>query len=64
LGFNWQVQACSSQGRPVEFIITPASVADITAFKMMNIDLKPGSVIFGDKAYADYSFEDLVEEKE
>jgi Transposase DDE domain len=54
----------TAQGRPVEFIITPASVADITAFKMMNIDLKPGSVIFGDKAYTDYSFEDLVEEFE
>lgn len=25
----------TNEGKPVEFIITPASVADITAFKLM-----------------------------
>ena len=32
----------NSKGNPIEFIITPASVADITAFKIMEIDLVGG----------------------
>ena len=51
-----------ANGLPVEFLITPASIADITAFKMMEIDLVPGSKIYGDKAYTDYQFEDLLNE--
>lgn len=52
------------KGRPIEFIITPASTADITALKMMEISLPLGSVVYGDKAYTDYSFEDYLEEIE
>lgn len=52
----------SKQGKPIEFLITPASTADITAFKMMEIDLNPNSTIYCDKAYNDYSFEDLLDE--
>jgi DDE family transposase len=51
-----------ANGLPIEFLITPASVADITAFKMMEIDLVPNSKIYGDKAYTDYRFEDLLNE--
>ena len=51
-----------ANGLPVEFLITPASVADITAFKMMEIDLAPTSRVYGDKAYTDYHFEDLLNE--
>lgn len=54
----------SSKGRPIEFIITPASVADITALKIMEISLPSCSVIYGDKAYTNYSFEDYLEEIE
>ena len=50
----------TSKGRPIEFIITPAS----TAFKMMEISLPFGSVLYGDKAYTSYSFEDYLEEFE
>jgi hypothetical protein len=32
----------------------------VTAFKMMGIDLVPNSTIYGDKAYNDYKFEDLL----
>ena len=39
----------TASGKPVEFIITPASIADITAFKTMEIDLPFHSVIYGDK---------------
>ncbi len=48
----------TASGLPVEFIITPASHADITAFKTMHIDLRVGSKIYGDKAYTDYQFEE------
>jgi IS5 family transposase len=54
----------NSKGRPIEFVITPASVADITALKVMEISLCSGSVIYGDKAYTSYSFEDYLEETE
>jgi hypothetical protein len=45
---------------PVEFLITPASIADITALKAMQIDVRFGSTLYGDKAYTDYSFEDVL----
>lgn len=54
----------TSKGRPIEFIITPASIADITALKIMEISLPVCSVIYGDKAYTNYSFEDYLEEFE
>jgi hypothetical protein len=54
----------TANGQPVEFIITPASQADITAFKSMDIELRAGSRIFGDKAYTDYKFEDYLLEIE
>jgi IS5 family transposase len=54
----------NSEGRPIEFVITPASVADITALKVMEISLCPGSIIYGDKAYTNYSFEDYLQETE
>lgn len=54
----------SSKGKPIEFIITPASVADITALKVMEMDLAPGSVVYGDKAYTDYALEEYLAEIE
>src|SRR5262249_8489772 len=54
----------NTKGKPIEFVITPASVADITALKIMEMDLSPGSVIYGDKAYTDYALEDYLEEIE
>jgi hypothetical protein len=51
-------------GNPVEFMITPASVADISAFRLMEIDLPFGSSIYGDKAYTHYAFEDSLREIE
>lgn len=54
----------SSKGRPIEFIITPASTADITAFKLMEISLPISSIVYGDKAYTNYALEDYLEEFE
>lgn len=54
----------TDDGKPVEFIITPASTADIAAFKTMEIDLPPHASIYGDKAYTQYSLEDDLQEFE
>jgi hypothetical protein len=54
----------NTKGKPIEFTITPASVADITALKIMDIDLAPGSIIYGDKAYTSYVLEDYLAEIE
>lgn len=54
----------ASNGRPIEFIITPASTADITALKIMEASLPFDSIIYGDKAYTNYAFEDYLAEFE
>lgn len=52
----------TTTGTPIEMLITPASTADITALKAMEIDIGHGSFLYGDKAYSDYEFEDLLKE--
>jgi IS5 family transposase len=54
----------NTSGQPLEFIITPASVADITALKIMDINLGQNSKLYADKAYTDYAFEDYLEDIE
>ncbi len=49
-------------GEPVEFALAAGSEADIVIFKEMELDLAQGSIIFADKAYTDYDFEDLLAE--
>jgi hypothetical protein len=50
----------TGRGEPVEFVLTPGSTADMKAFKSFDLDLPPGSVILADRAYTDYSEEDLL----
>jgi hypothetical protein len=52
----------SGSGEPVEFSLAAGSEADITIFKELDLDLGEGSIIRADKAYNDYSHEDLLEE--
>lgn len=52
----------TTSGLPIEFIITPGSVADITALRLMDIDLPWGSCVYADRAYSDYSYEDFLRE--
>lgn len=52
----------TAEGLPVEFIFTPGSTADIKALREFELDLPEGSYLFGDKAYTDYGFEDLLKE--
>ena len=47
-------------GLPVEFIMTPGSCADISAFKELDLNIPEGSMVYGDKAYTDYEEEDLL----
>ena len=49
-------------GEPVEFALAAGSEGDITIFKELGLDLPEGSIIFADKAYTDYDYEDLLEE--
>lgn len=52
----------SSTGRPIEIVMAPASVGDITAFRSLPLDLPQGAEIYADAAYTDYLFEDTLAE--
>jgi Transposase DDE domain len=49
-------------GEPVEFALAPGSEADVRVFKDLELDLPEGSIIYADKAYTDYDYEDLLKE--
>lgn len=52
-------------GRPIKFLLLPASESDIGGFKKIDLALPNNSVIYGDKAYNDYGYEDyLVQTKQ
>jgi hypothetical protein len=51
----------TKEGRLVECLITSASIADITALKMMDIDLPFPARLYADRGYVDYKFEDFLE---
>jgi hypothetical protein len=52
----------TGQGAPIEFVLTPGSTSDISAFKELELDLPAGSIIHADRAYTDYREEDLLKE--
>jgi len=52
----------TEQGQPVEFFLTPGSYSDTSAMKWYHYDLPEGAWITGDKAYTDYTLEDLFQE--
>jgi hypothetical protein len=49
------------EGIPIEFHFTPGSYADISGLKKLPLDLPRGAILFGDKAYLNYQFEDELE---
>ncbi len=51
-------------GRPVEFLLTPASTSDIAGFRRLDLGLPAGAVVTADAAYTDYEYEDLLREQE
>lgn len=52
----------NEQGRPVEIRLTPGSFSDTSELKHFDLDLPTGSVVCGDKAYTDYTTEDVLDE--
>lgn len=48
----------TSEGRPVEMQLTPASHSDVRALDYFSFDLPEGATLYGDKAYNDYFTED------
>lgn len=52
----------SGDGEPIEFIIAPGSNPDVTILKNFDFNLPPGSIIYADKGYTDYKFEDILKE--
>ncbi len=53
----------TTNGKPVSLIITPGSVHDLTALRVMNLPLPEGSNLYGDKAYTDYDFEEELQKE-
>jgi hypothetical protein len=51
-------------GHPVEFLLAPASMSDTTALSRYDLDIPIGSWLTGDKAYNDYTVEDILCEAE
>jgi hypothetical protein len=47
-------------GEPVEVLLVPASTADITALRCMDLHLPEGSTIFGDSGFLDIGFESAL----
>jgi DDE family transposase len=52
----------TEQGKPVEFFLAPGARNDTSALALYNFDLPESSLIAGDKAYNDYTIEDLMKE--
>lgn len=49
-------------GEPVEFFLAPGSFSDTSALSLYHLDLPEGAWITGDKAYNDYTVEDVLED--
>jgi hypothetical protein len=49
-------------GEPVEFFLEPATFSDTSTLGLYNFDLPEYSWIIGDKAYNDYTIEDVMRE--
>jgi hypothetical protein len=52
----------TEQGEPVEFFLEPGAFSDTRALGLYNFDVPELSFITGDKAYNDYTIEDVMRE--
>lgn len=50
-------------GNPIEFKIAPGAESDIRNFKKLELNLPETAVIYADKAYNDYAYEDYLIQK-
>jgi hypothetical protein len=47
-------------GEPVEFSLAAGSESEVTIFKELELDLPRGSIIYAEKSYTAYDYEDLL----
>lgn len=52
----------TKDGQPVEYFLTPGSLADVTGLQWFDLDLPEGAEVYADKAYNDYTIEDVLKE--
>ena len=52
----------TEHGEPVEFFLEPGALSDTKALGLYNFDLPEHSWVIGDKAYNDYTIEDVMRE--
>jgi len=52
----------TEHGEPVEFFLEPGAFSDTSALGLYNFDVPESSFITGDKAYNDYTIEDVMRE--
>ncbi len=52
----------TAAGQPVEFFLTPGSCSDVAGLGDFILDLPPGSIVYADRGYAHYEFEDTLHE--
>lgn len=50
----------TKDGQPVEFFLTPGSMADVSGLQYFDFDLPEGATIYADRAYNDYELEDVL----
>lgn len=57
--YGVKVQVITTEsGIPVEIAFLPGSAHDTRAFDVLSLDLPPGSEVYGDSAYTNYTVED------
>jgi len=52
----------TEQGEPAEFFLEPGAFSDTSALGLYNFDFPAGVFIIGDKAYNNYTIEDILRE--
>ena len=62
-GVKVQVLTTSS-GIPVEFSFVPGSESDVQALRKLPLTVAPGSSIYADSGYTDYTIEDDAKDAE
>lgn len=51
------------EGCPIRAILCPGREHDLVPFRLMDLSLPQGSELYGDSAYTDYEYEDMLKEK-
>ncbi len=62
-GYNIHL-LCTVDGIPVEYTFLPGSRHDSNALKQMPLLLPPGSIVYADSAYTNYSIEQMLKDAE